>query len=81
MSYYCAMLTNAEWAISMGLKPAKGGHLVVICKKNQGLQYFLFMQLYTSTSLHLRGKYCTFYSATFVSQHYSLVTFQLTLFS
>ena len=28
--------------------------------------YFYFLLLYTSTPLHLRGKYCTFYSSTFL---------------
>ena len=33
---------------------------------NQLLEFVLFMPLSTSTPLHLRGKYCTFYSTTFI---------------
>ena len=38
---------------------------------------FYFLLPYTSSPLHLRGKYCTFYSTTFIRQLYLLVTLQI----
>lgn len=41
------------------------------------LQYFHFAELHTSARLHLKGKYCPFYSALFIRQLQLPVSFQI----